>query len=143
LTIGAELQVDALTGGLGGDHDLCPVAEIVFGSNAGIHIHRAVDGDHVVAPLAELAQGAALSAVACQVIQRVLELGEDQQLAVAQVGEDGIPQPHQFALRLLPADGLRLSDEPVEFRDLSTHLFDILRDRQLFQARFDLEAFFL
>ncbi len=88
----AELQVDALARRLGGDHDLGYIAEGVLGLDAGVHHHRAVNGHDLVAPLDQLAQGSSLPSVSRQVVERVLELGEDQELAVAQVGQDVVAQ---------------------------------------------------
>ena len=48
----AELQVDALTGGVGGHHDLSAITEDVFRLDASVHAHRAIDGHDVVTPLA-------------------------------------------------------------------------------------------
>ena len=139
----AELQVDALTRGLGRHHNLRPVAEGVFGLDAGVHIQRTVDGHHVVTPLAQFAQRVLSLAGPGQILQRVLELGEDQQLARPKVVQDVVAQCGQLALDGLSAHGFRLGDERLQFIDLLAHLFDVLRDGQVFQPGFDVHPLIL
>ena len=81
----AELQVDAFAGGLGGNQHLGRFLELALGVDARARrvavadLHAAVDLRERQAPLAELAQRALVAAVAGQVVEGVLVLGEDQQ----------------------------------------------------------------
>ena len=89
----AELEVDAFARRLGGHQDLAVLAELALGVDARARrvavadLHAAVDLRDGEAPLAELAQRPAVLAVAGQVVERVLVLGEDEQLHL-RVGED-------------------------------------------------------
>ena len=73
----AALEVDAFAGGLGGDKDLDDaVLELLLGVDArprliaGAGVHPTVDATDLEAPFLEAAE---------QVVERVLELGEDEQ----------------------------------------------------------------
>ena len=90
----AELEVDAFAGGLGGDQHLGGfLAELPLGVDARARrvavadLHAAVDLRDGQAPLAQLAERAAVLAVAGEVVERVLVLGEDEQLHL-RVAED-------------------------------------------------------
>ena len=91
----AELEVDAFAGGLGGDKHLAVFAELALGVDADAgrvavaDLHAAVNLRDGQAPLAQLAERAAVFAVAGEIIERVLVLGEDQQLHL-RVGEDAV-----------------------------------------------------
>ena len=82
----AELEVDAFAGGFGGDQDLAVLAELALGIDAGAgrvavaDLHAAVDLRDAETPLAQLAERPAIFAVASEVVERVLVLGEDEQL---------------------------------------------------------------
>ena len=95
----AELQVDAFAGRLGGDEHLGRLAELALGVDARSRrvavadLHAAVDLGDGQAPLAELAERAAVAAVAGEVVERVLVLGEDEQLHL-RVGEEAVFGQH-------------------------------------------------
>ena len=88
----AELEVDPLAGRLGRHQDLGLLLELALGVDAGARrvavadLHPAVDLGDRQPPLAELAERPAVLAVAREVIERVLVLGEEQQLRLG-VGE--------------------------------------------------------
>jgi hypothetical protein len=64
-----ELEVDSLTGGLGGDHDLCALTKLAFGGDAFAQLHAAVDdGDIEVG-----------SQLFDEEVEGVFVFGEDQQ----------------------------------------------------------------
>ena len=81
----ADLEVDALAGGLGGDQDLdLAFAELLLGVEAGARLvararlHAAVDAADAEAPGLQATH---------EVVQRVLELGEEEQALVRVVEE--------------------------------------------------------
>ena len=82
----AELKVDAFAGRLGGHEHLGCLLELPLGADAGARhiavadLHAAVDLRDRQPPLAELAQRALVPAIADEVVQGVLVLGEHQQL---------------------------------------------------------------
>ena len=95
----AELEVDSFAGGLGRDQNLSRLLELALGVDARAgrvavaDLHAAVNLRDDQSPLAELAERATVLAVAREVIERVLVLGEDQQLHLrivedAVLGED-------------------------------------------------------
>ena len=81
----AELQVDAFAGGLGRDEYLGRFLELALGIDARARrvaiadLHAAVDLRERQAPLAQFSDRAVLAAVARQVVEGVLVLGEDEQ----------------------------------------------------------------
>ena len=105
----AELEVDPLAGRLGRHQDLSLLLELTLGVDAGARrvavadLHPAVNLRDRQAPLAELAQRPAVLAVAREVIQRVLVLGEEQQLHLG-VGECTDLGQNAAELRELGAD---------------------------------------
>ncbi len=106
----------------------------MFGLDAGVHVHLAVDGDDLIAPISQLFH---------QVVEGVPELGEDEQLAISQVLEDVVAQAHQLALDLLSPHPVGLGDQPVEFGDLYPHVVNVPGDGQVFQSLLDLEPLLL
>src|SRR5205807_1339351 len=74
----AELQVDALTGGLGRHHHLTVLAELALGVDARARrvavadLHAAVDRGDRQPPLAQLAQRPARLAVTSEEVERFL-----------------------------------------------------------------------
>jgi len=66
-----ELQVDALASGLRRDHHLGFAFEGLFGGDAGLQRHPAVNGDDAIAPLPQ---------PLFEVLQRIARLGEHQYL---------------------------------------------------------------
>ena len=91
----AELQVDPFAGGLRGDQNLGRLLELPLGVDARAgrvavaDLHAAVDLRERQPPFAQLAERATVAAVAGQVVERVLVLGEDQQPHLG-VGEDAL-----------------------------------------------------
>ena len=91
----AELEVDAFARRLGGHQDLGLLAELPLGVDAGAgrvavaDLHAAVDLRDREAPLPQLAQRPTVLAVAGQVVERVLVLGEDEQFHL-RVVEDAL-----------------------------------------------------
>ena len=117
----AELQVDAFAGGFGGDQHLGRFLELALGVDARAgrvavaDLHAAVDLRERQAPLAELAERAIVAAVAGQVIERVLVLGEDEQPHF-RVVEDALfgqhrPQLDQLRLGVAAFQSLGLVDQ--------------------------------
>ncbi len=100
----AELEVDALPGCLGGDHDLRVLAKGALLLDALGELHAAVDhGDVEV-----------LGEVLNEVVERVAVLGEDQQLLAA------------IVLEALRVDDLEQLGELV----LPAQILDLLRQHQ-------------
>lgn len=88
----------------------------MFGLDAGVEVHRSVQGDHRVAPCAEFLG---------EVIQRVFRLGEEEQfLAVREevFGLDGLAQFVQFGLHFVAFRLLSEVDERFEGVDLLLEL---------------------
>jgi hypothetical protein len=112
----AELEVEALAGGVGGNHHLHFVPEAALLVDAGLEVHLAVDDGTGEAPLPEpVLQGA----------QGVFEFGEDQELLVGVVTEVLFHHPSQFlGLGLLPGlFGLQgQADEPIQLLQLLPQL---------------------
>src|SRR5581483_2602424 len=126
----AELEVDPLACGLGGDADLGFALELDLPLAALLRAHAAVDLRRRVAPLVQLLE---------QVIERVLVLREDQELAatVLELCELGTVQTRleRLELRLL-AGRKRLPrqlHEPRELVDLLAQPLDRLGDERLVQ----------
>src|ERR1019366_4502560 len=91
----AELQIDAFTGGFGGNEHLRGLAKFALGKNtragrvAVTNFHAAVNLRHGKSPFAQFAERTAVFAVGTKKIQRVLVFGEDKQLHL-RVLEDAI-----------------------------------------------------
>ncbi len=114
----AELEVDSLAGGLGGDEDLSILAKLALGVDATAwciavtNLHAAVDLRGLKVPLSQLAERAAVFAIAGEVVERVLVLGEDEQLHL-RVVEDVVvrkhlPQLHELRFDLAPFERARV-----------------------------------
>ena len=121
----AELQIDALAGRVGRDHELGRAAELLLGRDAVLQLHTVMNVADTVAPLLDLAG---------QVNQCVAVLGEDQNLLVA-VGEHLVPDERLKLAQLLfrPAvhGGVGLRDQAVELGD-----FGLVRVRLILDGLF-------
>ena len=156
----AELEVDAFARRLGGHQDLGLVAELLFRIDAGAgcvavaDLHAAVDLRDGKPPLAELAQRTAFLAVGGEVVQRLLVLGEDQELHL-RVLEDAVGGQHLAELDQLRFDFAFLQepglvDQPADLEDFflergrvngGDHLFEGIGDLLLFFLCFDIFLF--
>ena len=139
----AELQVDAFAGGFGGDEHLGGLAKLAFGEDAGAgrvavaDLHAAVNLRHGQAPFAELAQRTAVLAVAAEEIQRVLVLGEDEQLHLWVVEDavllDDFAEPDELGFDFAFFEGLGELDELAEFDDFLAQGGGIVGGDEVFQ----------
>ena len=131
----AALQVDAFAGRLGGDQHLdLAVAEPLLGVQprprfvARARLHAAVDAARGEAPRREPLQ---------QVIERVPELGEDQQPLIRPVEEPLIPhdrpQPAQLRLAARGFDRLRLPRQAAQLGRFLPHLRGVAGQRDRLQ----------
>ena len=127
----AALKVNPFAGRLGCDKDLNRAfAELLLGVEAralfvaGTGTHPAMDETNLETPLTELVD---------QVVERVLELGEDEQPLGWIVEESLILQDGskfgELGLGLRVLEGLRLLRELFQIGDFLTHLGRILRKR--------------
>ena len=124
----AELEVDPLASGLGGDKHLDALAKLPFcvdasaGGVAVADLHAAMDLGERQAPLAELPDRAPILAVAGEVVERVLVLGEDQQLHLRIVEDafvlDERLEHGELGLLLAGLDVAGLGDELREIGNL-------------------------
>ena len=116
----AELKVDALSRGLCGDKHLTRLAELAFsvdsaaGRVAVADLHTAVNLGDGQTPLAQLAKRSAIPAVANQKVERVLVLGEKQELH-GRIGEDPLIgqqllEPPDLHLRFLKFQNLGIAN---------------------------------
>ena len=128
--LGAELEVDAFSRGLGRDEHLGRLAELTLGVDAAsrrvavANLHPAVNLRDGEAPLAELPERPPVLAVPHEEVERVLVLGEDEELLVP-VGEEALvfedalePGELRLDFPLLKAPGL--VDELAQARNLDS-----------------------
>ena len=96
------MEVDTFTSSLGSDHDLGVGFEFMFGSKTVVHVHLPVNGDDFVTPGFQLFH---------QIVHRIAEFGEDEQLTLAQIGQNVIAQLDQLAFNFLLAHFVCLGNE--------------------------------
>jgi hypothetical protein len=114
----AELEVDALTGGICPDQELGVLPEPLFGGDAVLELHAPVDDADGTAPLAKLSG---------QVLQGVPVLGKDEDLLVTVGHRLLLDYPLQlFQLPFGPGPHrlLGLGHEAIQLRNLGVKLRD-------------------
>ena len=123
----AKLQVDPFAGGFGGDEHLRGLAEFALGKDARAgrvavaDLQAAVNLRRGQAPLAQLAHWTTVFAIAAKEIERVLVLGEDEQLHLRVLEDaalrDEFAQPDELGLDFPLFERLRELDELAELDD--------------------------
>ena len=135
----ADLEVDALARGLGGDQDLdLAFAELLLGVEAGARLvararlHAAVDAADTEAPGLEARH---------EVVQRVLELGEEEQALVRVVEEALLLEQRlefrELGLRARILDGLGLDRQASQLLDFLAHVVGAPCERDRLEQRFE------
>ena len=133
----ADLEVDALARGLGGDQDLdLAFAELLLGVKARARLvararlHAAVDAADAEAPGLQPIH---------EVVQRVLELGEEEQALVRVVEEafllEQLLELRELRLGARILDRLGLDGQASQLLDLLAHLIGASRERDRLEHR--------
>lgn len=144
----AELKIDALAGGLGRNQHLAFLAELSLGIDSTSRRvpvadrHAAVDLADLQPPLAQLAERPAVPTIAGQVVERLLVLGEHEQLH-PRIVEDllfcqHLLQPGQLGFNFPLLQGPCLVDELAETLDFLAKRLGIDGGDHTFEIRHDL-----
>ena len=144
----AELQVYAFPGGFRSHEHLGGLAEFALGPDSGVrrvavtNFHGAVDLGHTQAPLHQFAQRPAFPSITRQKIERVLMLGEDEQLHL-RVFEDTVigdqfAQLDQLGFDFSFFQPPCLIDQLSQFEDFFPERSGVIGHNQLLQLVDDL-----